>query len=83
MNAQDEIPLFPVAAMTVGPVLSMGIVVMRPDFLSHSMQDSHQPTQGRTYAMTPPQAVALIDQLQRALAKLESTAGPTPPGPAH
>ena len=72
----EEIPLFPVAGLTVGPVHAHGIVVIRPDFLSNLTQRPEEAHQGRTYALTPPQARYVVEQIQKALAALES--GPLP-----
>ncbi|MEC5213298.1 hypothetical protein RCH06_001844 [Polaromonas sp. CG_9.5] len=72
----EEIPLFPVATLTVGPVPRMGIVVMRPDFLTTLMQSPAQAQPGRTYALTVPQAHYLVEQIQKSLAMLENSPSP-------
>lgn len=79
----DEIPLFPVAQLTVGPVPRMGLVVIRPDFLTTLMQQPEEAQQGRTYALTPVQAHYLVDQIQRALAILETSLSPDGGSPRH
>lgn len=76
---EDNIPLFPVAELTVGPVPAYGIVVIRPDFLTHMTQRPEQAQQGRTYALTPTQARFLVSRLQKALATLENVAPQAPP----
>lgn len=74
----EEIPIFPVTELTVGPVPRMGLIMIRPDYLTHPMQAIEQSQIGRTYALTPSQAHVLVQQIQKALAQLESA--PTPDG---
>jgi hypothetical protein len=77
----DEIPLFPVAAMTVGPVPRMEIVVIRFDFLTGPMQPPEQANPGRHYAMTPQQARELAQRIADSLRQLENAGPAVPPGP--
>lgn len=79
----DEIPLFPVAKLTVGPVPRMGLVVIRPDFLTTLMQRPEEAQQGRTYALTPVQARYLAEQIQKSLVTLETSAPPDGGSPRH
>ncbi len=79
----EEIPLYPVAATTIGPVPRLGLVVMRPDFLTHAMQTPEQAQRGRTYALSPAIARYVAEQLLSAVAKLESAAPPDGGGPTH
>lgn len=69
---KDDIPVFPVASISVGPLMSHGAITIRLDFLTHPLQAPEDANAGRHYALTPPQARALIEQIGRALAKLES-----------
>ena len=80
---QQDIPLFPVAAVTVGPVPRMGLVVMRPDFLTTLMDKPEDAQHGRTYAMTPVQVRDLVQLLQSALRKLDESPPPTGLGTQH
>ena len=80
---EEEIKLYPIAAMTVGPVPRLGIVVMRPDFLVTEMETTEQAHHGRTYALTPVQAKSLVQQIQKALAMLESAPPPDGGGQKH
>ena len=73
---KEEVPLFPVAALTVGPVPRMGIVVIRPDFLTTLMQSPAEAQLGRTYALTTQQAHYLVEQIQKSLAILETASPP-------
>lgn len=68
----DDIPLFPVAEIAVGPVTQHGLVTVRFDFLTNSMQAPGEANQGRHYALTPIQARHLVEQIQRSLQILES-----------
>lgn len=79
----DEIPLFPVAQLTIAKVPRLGVVIIRPDFLTHMTQQPGQSQPGRTYALTPVQARYLAEQILAALAKLESGPGPGSTGPTH
>ncbi|MDO9235983.1 MAG: hypothetical protein Q7U28_08125 [Aquabacterium sp.] len=80
---EDDIPLFPVAQVSIGPVPRMGIVVMRLDFLSTVMDTPENAQTGRTYAMTPVQVHYVIEQLQRSLVSLDTSAPPDGGGPTH
>lgn len=80
---QDEIPLFPVAVLTVGPIPRMGGIIMRPDFLTHHMQPPEECQTGRTYVLSPVQAQYLIERLQQALLTLQTSAPPDGGGPRH
>lgn len=79
----DDIPLFPVAQLTIATVPKLGVVIIRPDFLTHMTQQPEQAQQGRSYALTPVQARYLAEQILAAVAKLESGPGPGPTGPTH
>ena len=83
LMTQDNIPLFPVAQLTVGPVPRLGIIVIRPDFLTTLMDQPKDAQTGRTYALTPVQARYLAEQIQQALATLENAAPPDGAGPTH
>jgi len=79
----DSIPLFPVAQLTVGPVPRLGLVVIRPDFLTTLMDRPQDAQQGRTYALTPLQAQHLVQQIQSALATLQNAPSQDAQGPKH
>ena len=80
---QNDIPVFPVAAMTIAPVPRMGMIIIRPDFLSNLTQPPQEAQTGRTYALTPVQAQYVVEQIQRALATLASAETPDGGGPLH
>lgn len=80
---QEQIPLFPVAAWSIGPVPSLGLVTIKFDFLTNLMQDSNTPNPGRHYALTPAQAQELVTKIQSALHVLENTSPQAPLGHAH
>jgi len=75
-SSKVEITLFPVAQLTVGPVPRLGLIVIRPDYLTHQMQGPEEYHHGRTYALTPEQARYLAEKTLQALAMLESAAPP-------
>lgn len=77
---KNEIPLFPVASITTGIVQAYGVVLMKLDFLTHAMQIPAEAQPGRTYALTPTQARALVQQIETALHQLESAGFQPPPG---
>lgn len=72
MNQNNETPLFPVAKLTIGPVPRLGIIVIRPDFLTNLSQTPEQCQPGRTYALTAEQARYLVQKIQQALHALET-----------
>lgn len=80
---ENDVALFPVAGWEIGPIPSLGLVMIQPHFLTHPMQRPEEANAGRRYALTPLQARELSDALQRALAKLESAGPPTGSGPKH
>lgn len=79
----EEIKLFRVATLTIGPVQALGLVVIRPDFLTHPMESPEQARTGRTYVLTPVQARDLVQRTLQALATLENGPPPTGVGPQH
>ncbi|WP_161800438.1 MULTISPECIES: bssS family protein [Achromobacter] len=79
----ENIPLFPVASWTAGPVPQLGLAVIKFDFLTNPMQRPEEANPGRHYALTPAQLRDLIEQMQSALQKLESGAPQGQPGPTH
>lgn len=81
--AEPNTPLFPVVATVVGTVADHDLILMRVEFLAHSMQDVAQPDTGRFYAMTRQQALTLVEQIQSRLAALARAAPTLPPGPRH
>lgn len=80
MNSKPDIPVFPIAALTIGPVPALGLIIIRPDFLSHQGQKPEEATLGRSYALTPVQALDLIQRTQKALDHLSKTPSQVPPG---
>lgn len=72
MSNNEEIPIFPVARWDFGPVPSLGLITIRPHFLSGPMQAMEQAQASRFYALTKSQARELIEDLQKALQKLET-----------
>lgn len=80
---KDDVPLFPVAGWEIGPLPSLGVVMIQPHFLTHPMQRPEEANSGRRYVLTPQQALELAGAIQRALQKLESNGPPGAPGPKH
>jgi hypothetical protein len=66
-NKKDQIPIFPVAAWTINAVESLGVLLVRLDFLSHSMQKLEEAQIGRNYALTLKQVEALRNVLDRSI----------------
>ena len=79
----DDIPCFPITGYTIGPIPSMGIVLVRFPFLASPMQALEQADPGRNYALTPVQAREVRDAIDRALAKLDSSESPPDPDQTH
>ena len=79
----NDIPLFPVAAITVGPVPSHGLVTIRLDFLTNAMQKPEEAQAGRHYALTPAQAQYVVEKMSSALRTLETSASQGAGLPKH
>lgn len=79
----DDIPVFPVTGYTIGPIPSMGIVVIRFPFLASPMQEIDKADPGRTYALTPVQAREVRDSIDRALAILDRSEPQAGPDQSH
>ena len=67
----ENIPVFPVAAITTQTIPAYDAITICLDFLSNSTQELSKPNPGRTYLLTPVQALTLVQQIQTALQKLE------------
>lgn len=78
-----EIPLFPVASWTIGPVPFHGFVTVRLDYLENESQDPLSPTVGKHFVLTPKQTRELIADLQKGLQKLEMFGAAVPPDQTH
>lgn len=76
-------PLFPVANIVSGPLVTMGIVLIRFDFLAHAMQRPEAASPGRNYVLTPVQAHYLMQQISAALATRGNAPPPAASGPQH
>lgn len=76
-------PLSPVAAATIGPLASVGVVLIRFDHLSHPDQPLDQAHEGLNYVLTPPQARDVARKIAEALAVLDTDNGSGERGPAH
>jgi len=72
----DESACFPVTSITVGPQPSLGVFLIRFDFLTNPLQSPDQPNPGRNYLLTPVQARYLAEKIQSQLHLLESGASP-------
>lgn len=79
----SDIPLFPVAGWTVGPVPRLGVATIKFDFLTNTLQSPDQANEGRHYALTPAQLRELIQKMQSALDVLESAGEPGALGPLN
>lgn len=72
----DDIPVFPVAAITIGAVPHLGGIIFRPDFLVTMMDKPQDAQTGRTYVLSPAQARYVIEQILSALVTLENASSP-------
>lgn len=81
--SEDDFLLFPVANITVEPVLAMQLVIMKLDFLTHSMQSENLPNPGRRYVLSENQVRELISMLQTQLHHLKTAAFQPAPGDKH
>ena len=79
----DDIPIFPVAQWSTGPVPAYHAVVVCFDFLSHTTQRPEEATPGRHYVLTKQQALDLVADLQKAVEKLQTSEVSSPPGQKH
>ncbi len=71
MTTEANIPIHPIASWQIGPVFTHGVVTFCLNYLDHPNQKPEDANPGRYYALTPPQVLDLIADLQKALAKLE------------
>lgn len=65
--------LYPVAAMTIGAMPAYGVILVRPDFLTHMSQDADKPNLGRNYALTSEQARHLAQKILEAADQLDKS----------
>jgi biofilm regulator BssS len=79
----DEIPLFPIAGWSIGPIPAHNAVVLKFDFLTHSMQALDHANESRHYLLTPQQAQIVAEKILSALRQLENGAPQSPLGPRH
>ncbi len=49
------------------------VMLLRPSYLSHALQQPHEATPGRYYALTGVQIRKLIEDLERAALELENS----------
>jgi biofilm regulator BssS len=80
-TADEEIPVFPVSAWEIGPVPSLGMVLIRFGFLSHQLQKPNESQWDRRYALSPEITRKLIAELGNVLDRLEKLGPQAPPGP--
>ena len=81
--SESNLPLFPVSGWEIGPVPRLGLLIVRFEFLSHSLQKLTEADPGRRYALQPEQARKLITALQDSLRQLDNTVPGAPPGPTQ
>ncbi|MDJ6848615.1 bssS family protein [Salmonella enterica] len=77
MSDKNEIPIFPVTGWKSGPVPSGDIVVLKFEYITHSMQDLESAQSTQFFGLTPKVAESLIADLQKSLDSLKSD-GRTP-----
>lgn len=70
--ANEQIPLSPVAAWDIGTIPAYNAAFMKLHFLLHPMQPPEQAQPSQTFLLTQEQCRELIQQLQRAVQRLES-----------
>ena len=66
-----DTPLFPVKTFTTAAVPAMNIVIIRPDYPQAGDLPTGPAHKGRTYALTPPQVLWLVETLLRELEELK------------
>ncbi len=80
---KENIPIFPIAEWKIKAIAQHGIVVFRPDFLTHPMQSLDEVQTGRFYGLTPAQCRALINDISKALDELETSSFEVPKHQQH
>lgn len=83
MSNEENIPLFPVAAWTVGPVVAYDIVTIKMDFLTNPLQHPNEANPGLRYALTRAQALELAQKILESVHFLETAEPQGAPGPKH
>jgi hypothetical protein len=75
--AQPGDPIYPVTAMSSGPIPDLGVILVQFDFLSNPQQKLAEAMPGPNYALTPRQVRDLIEELQKHLRTLGSAKPPS------
>ncbi|HDU1488328.1 TPA: bssS family protein [Klebsiella pneumoniae] len=65
MSKQNDIPTFPVAGWTAGPLPGYDALVVKFQYLSSPMQPMESAQETEFFALTPEMTEALISDLQR------------------
>ena len=81
--SDDDLPVFPIASWTHGPLPSMGVILFQPHYLVSPMQPIEQAAEGKRFVLTPEQARVLIEDLKKALNVLETSASGGSEFPRH
>lgn len=74
MAEPHDIPVFPLAGWEVGPVVKMGAIILRLDYLATPDDTPADPNQGLRHVLTPAQARELAEVLLRQ-ARIVETGG--------
>lgn len=82
-NTNNSLQLAPVAGWELKQVPSLGMLILRLDFLSNAMQSPDEAHPGRNYVLQPAQARELAERILAGCDALESGARPAAAGPAH
>lgn len=69
----EQIPVFPIARYDIGPLPAHQMIAFRPHYLSHLSQRPDEAVPSRYYALTAAQALAMIEDLQKAVQTLASS----------
>lgn len=80
---ENNIPLFPVAGWTAGPVKALELVTFKLRYLTNPMQRIGEANESQMFALSPAQALELADVLQKAVRILQNTEFQAAPGPRH
>jgi hypothetical protein len=83
MNPEIDTALFPVTSCFVGPIKQHGYVVIRLDYLSHSMQKVPEANRGLNHVMTQNEARSLVQKILSTLHELSTTSPAAGGGQLH
>lgn len=69
---EGQVPLAPISGFSTAPISAYGAVMLRFQYLTHPTQALEEAHTSPSYVLLAAQARELIQQIERALARLES-----------